>query len=267
MTPAVAITLLALQAAPADPPATPTTSATPAPVVDPNEPVLFIPEKEEPADPNAPRWHMALGAGTDFPMGIAARAHVEAPWRGRVSTSIGILPGAYVDGINGIVTGLGGYSDQTADLIKSALSTSLIWRTHLGYRLFPKLGLYVEAGYGLVTLGGSVTGAEIIQGVTGYTAPESARTQSRTFEVKSTLHMLDVEVGYDLKIFERLLLRAALGGAFTLGANTSLDAQFTPRSADGGGLFARAASAYLDDIYTSYVFTPVFGVSASYILF
>ncbi|MBX3192941.1 MAG: hypothetical protein KF819_38505 [Labilithrix sp.] len=252
MTPAIAVALLALQA---EAPATPVE----APVEEP----LFLPEKEAPPDPNAPKWRFALGAGTDFPMGISARAHVEAPWRGRVSTSIGVLPGPYVDAIGAIA----GFDDPTAALVKSALSTSLLWRTHLGYRLFPDLGLYVEAGYGLVTLGGSVTGAEIIQGVTGFTPPDSARAGTRSYSVKSTLHMLDVEVGYELAILERLLVRAAIGGAFTVSASTTLDAQFTPRAADGGAGFARDGAAYLDDVFTSSVFTPVVGVSVAYLVF
>jgi len=212
---------------------------------------------------DAARWRLALGAGTDLPISVGGRLELETPSRFRLSTSLGFLPGAYVDAINETVVGLGGYDQETADLVKDALKSSLIWRTHLGYRVWR--GLYLEAGYGLVTLGGSAVGGELFSAVTGETVPPGAGAD-RPFDLRSTLHMADVEVGWNFAL-SRLGLRVAIGGAFTFAASTHVSAGYTPLSPQLAEEFARAAEAYLDDVYTSYVFTPVLSVSASYALF
>lgn len=218
---------------------------------------------------HAERWRGAVGGGTDFPLAVGLRAHVEAPFRVRASMSLGILPGPYVDAINAFVTGVGGYSDATADLVKAALTSSLIWRTHVGYRPFASLGLYVEGGYGFVGLGGSATAAALISGVTGRPLPEDANPrndgQPREFDVRSALHMLDVEVGYDFAVAPHLQLRVALGGAFTVASSTSIEPKFaTAGSGRGLEAFIASGEQYLDDTYTSYVFTPVLSASGAY---
>jgi hypothetical protein len=244
---------------PTEPPPTPT-----QPPPTPTEPAP-APASAGAADP-APTWHLAAGIGTDFPISVGARAHVEAPFRLRLSTSIGILPGPYVSTINAFVVGVGGYDDATADLITSALSSSLIWRTHLGYRPFQNHGLYGEIGYGLVTLGGSATGSELLAGVTGATLPPSDRTSPRTFDVASTLHMLDIEVGWDFPVSDHFQLRAAIGAALTVASSTTVDSGSTGRGGVAAA-FESAAAGYLDDTYTAYVFTPVLSVSGSYVVF
>lgn len=227
------------------------------------------PVSAEPSNRNTPTWHVVAGIGTDAPIAIGGRAHVETPFRLRLSTSVGILPKPYVDAVNSFVVSIGGYSDATADLIKSALQSSFVWRTHVGYRPFASLGLYGEVGYGLVTLGGNATGSEIIAGVTGKTLPisESSGSPSRPFDITSTLHMLDVEIGYDWKVAERFELRAALGGAFTIAAKTRITPGYTPRTPKLVDQFAAYGETYLDDTYTSYVFSPVLSLSAGYRFF
>lgn len=115
---------------------------------------------------------VTAGLGTDVPIAVSAFGRVELPYRLRASTSLGVMPGPYVDLVNAVVTGVGGYDDNVASLVRSALSTSLAWRTHVGWRPFPKLGLHAEAGYGLVALGGSATTTELVAAVTGNAPPE-----------------------------------------------------------------------------------------------
>jgi hypothetical protein len=100
---------------------------------------------QEPAP--AARWSLALGAGTDFPLAVGVRLDAEGPYRLRLSTSLGLVPGPYVDAINASVVALGGYDNATAGLLKQTLSSSLIWRTHVGWRAWH--GFYLEAGYGV----------------------------------------------------------------------------------------------------------------------
>ncbi|MFO0585350.1 MAG: hypothetical protein U0229_23975 [Anaeromyxobacter sp.] len=216
------------------------------------------------AGPAASPWSLALGAGTDFPVSVAVRGELEGPWRLRLTSSIGILPGAYVDAINWTVVKLGGYDADTARLVKSSLQRSLIWRTHAGARLWR--GLYAEAGYGLVTLGGAGTGGDLLAAVTGRTLPVGVG--ERTWTIDATLQMLDVEVGWQQELpWWGLRLRASLGGAFTLASHTRISPSYQPLSQAAADAFARDGEAYLDDVFTTYVHTPVLGVSLSYPLF
>ena len=145
------------------------------------------------APPTSNPWSIRAIAGTDFPIDIGAGIEVEGPFRIRLSSTVGIVPGVYVDTINAFLVGIGAYNHDTANLIKSALDNSLIWRTHVGWRPWSRHGFYGMAGYGLVTLGGGATGSEIIEAATGKSLPATDTTMARSFTCTSTLHMLDAE--------------------------------------------------------------------------
>ena len=87
---------------------------------------------------------------------------------------------------------------------------------------------------------------------------------SLQFDIKSTLHMADVEVGYEWLLFDRLNLRAAVGGAFTV----TSDATVKPASGSANNpfinQFCAATANYLTTTYNKYVHTPVASVSAGY---
>jgi hypothetical protein len=216
-----------------------------------------------------PGYHLRLEAGTDFPAAVGARLSAELPYRLRVGTSLGVLPGPYVDTINAIVVGLDAYPQTTADLIRAALENSLIWRLQAGWRPFDARGLYIDLGYSLVTLGGGATGDQIIAAATGNSPPSSSR--GREYDIRSTLHMLIVEIGWEWSLWrDRLSLRAAIGGAFTVGASTAIDPVFAtsgPAEARLVQAFTGFGEGYLDDTYTSYVHTPVISVAAGYRFF
>jgi hypothetical protein len=84
-------------------------------------------------------WSVSVEAMTDVPILVGGRAMVEGPGRLRLTGSLGAYPGAYVE-----------------------LPDAVVARAHLGWRPSSKLGLHVEAGWGFATLGGALTGAEVI---------------------------------------------------------------------------------------------------------
>ncbi|MBK8481943.1 MAG: hypothetical protein IPL40_12335 [Proteobacteria bacterium] len=206
-------------------------------------------------------------AGSDFPASLGGQLALEGPGRLRATVSLGCLPRPYVDAINALLVGVKAYDRPTADLIAQSLGSSLIWRTHLGWRPFRKAGFYLEGGYGLVALGGGATAAELVAGLTGQPAPQEAAAGGQSFSVSSRLHMLDVEFGWSWRLGPRWRLRAAVGGAFTVASRTRIEARFKPRAPRAVEAFAAYGEAYLDDIYTSYVFTPVVGASVGYAIF
>ncbi len=211
-------------------------------------------------------WHLGAEVLTDFPMQIGARVWVEFPHRLRLDTSFGGLPGPYVDVINDILVAANAYNQQTADLIKEALQSSLLWRIHFGWRPFKRRGFYFEGGYGLVALGGGATTAELITAVTGKPAPPDVNS-SKGYNVTSLLHMIDLEIGWQWFVWRGLSLRAAAGFAGTVGAQTTVAPNFKPIAANAQQQFGRAAGAYLDNIYTSYVFVPVVSVAIGWRFF
>jgi hypothetical protein len=204
-------------------------------------------------------WSGAVAVGTDFPVSVSVRGEIEAPPRLRASMSLGILPAPYVSAINAFVIAIGGYEEDTGDLVEAAISNSLIWRTHLGFRPFPKLGLYGEVGYGLVALGGQATTSELVAGLTGREVPPG--DESHTLSASSVLHMLDVEIGWAWLVWESWQLRAAIGGAFTVASSTTIEPDYTPRSWRATQALTDYGEAYLNDVYTAYVFAPVVSVS------
>jgi hypothetical protein len=210
-----------------------------------------------------PRWAVTAGAGTDVPLDVAVGVLVESPSRLRLSTTLGIMPGAYVDTTNAVLVGLDAYDETTASLIRATLKSSLILRMHVGWRPFARRGLYAMAGYGLVTLGGGTTGSELIEVATGRQLPATDRDMPREFSSTSTLHMLDIELGWEWRIGP-VTLRAAIGGMFTLAAHTTIEPKYQPRAPNLTQEFADAGASYLDDIFTSYVHGAVITTAAAY---
>lgn len=220
-------------------------------------------------------YHLDIRLQTDFPVSVGARINAEFPYRIQLSTAVGALPGGYVDVINAVVVSAGGYDDATADVIRSALASSLIWRTHVGWRPLARRGWYFEGGYGLVTLGGGITGQDALVLLTGGTAPNGGGGGGNggavlAYDVRSTLHMVDFETGWRWLLWrDRIVLTAAVGFAGTVGAKTVLEPKDASPLTDTAALktLVDEGEAYLDDIYTSYVFATVATVGVGYRFF
>ncbi len=218
------------------------------------------------ADDDSKDWHLGAEIATDLPVDLAARISVEAPYRIRLSTSFGLLPGPYVQLINAVIVEAGGYGQSTAEVIESALNRSFVWRTQLGWRFAPDWGFYTDVGYSLVTFGGGVSGTETLTLATGIAVPFDDSLV--VFDVDSTLHLLVVEAGYEWTLFgDHLLIRLAAGFAGTIGSSTTVEPQFKPLLPMLVGSYAKDTAEQLDDIYTSYVFTPTITVGAGYRFF
>ncbi len=188
-------------------------------------------------------------------MQVGARVWLELPYRIRLSTTFGYLPGPYVDTINAVLVAVDAYNQDTADLIKAALKNSFVFRAHGGWRPWRKRGAYFEVGYALVSLGGSLTPPETLGGATMRQAPCELNT-SCGYNVNALLHMVDVELGWQWIVSKGLTFRLAFGAALTVWSQTKIEAQFTPRLPGAQEQFTAAGEAYLNDTFRSYVFTP-----------
>jgi hypothetical protein len=209
-------------------------------------------------------WQLAAGVGTDFPMDVGARFDVETPFRLRLNTTFGYMPKPYAGAINGFLEGIGVYDDNVGSLIEATLQSSFVWRTHVGYRPFASHGFYVDAGYGLVTLGGSTTSSQIVSAATGQTFPSTETGSTHDFNANLTLHMIDAELGWLFTLLPHWQLRVALGGAFTVGSSTSITPQFTVRSPTATTAFEQYAETFLNQEVRSYAMSPVVSVGTAY---
>lgn len=212
-------------------------------------------------------WDLRAGAGTEFPIDLGVHGVVEGPGGLRLTTSLGYMPGVYVDAINATLIAFKAYDDTTADLIRATLDSSLVWKAHLGWRPFRRHGFTVEAGYRLVTMGGGLGTEDLIAAVTGSTPPSQTEDVGLEYNVSSTLHMADAELGWEWRLGGRLWLRAAVGGAFTFAATTTMGPKTQPRTPRGKEAVAKLGadgSAFLDNIYTSFVMSPVVNLLCVY---
>lgn len=206
-------------------------------------------------------WHLTAEAATDFPVSLGGRLLLEMPGRIRLSTALGYLPQAYVDAVDAIVVHAGGHDEAQGDLIRSAIGSSLVWRTHLGWRPFPRHGFYFEVGYGLVALGGNGSSEALIAMATGQ--PPPAGEVVRDYSVRTMMHMIDAEMGWEWQVLRRhLSFRLALGFTATLTASSRIKTSFRPLNPAAVDLFTRMAEIYLDRTLETYVMTPVvtFGI-------
>ncbi|MFN3201380.1 MAG: hypothetical protein ACE366_23465 [Bradymonadia bacterium] len=212
-------------------------------------------------------WHLTTELVNDVPVQIGLRATLTTPNRIRFGTSIGYMPGAYVDLINNTAEALDWYGEPTALLIETIISDSLISRTHVGWQPWADKGFYFEAGYAFVGVssGGTVTAQELATAAEIETP--NIGNSDRGFEASATLHMVDLEVGWMWSAWDALWLRAALGGAFTVSSSATVERNFSSGPAQAWDTFEQASEDYLVDIFGSYGHTVVLSMAVGYQVF
>src|SRR6185503_6857601 len=117
-----------------------------APAPPPPDAATTAPKSEEKAS-------FDIGCATEVPLMIGAQATLELPYRILVQGEVGVLPGAYVNGIDGVLSSSGAYDATTSELVRSTLQNSLVVRLSAGLRPFRDHGLEIMGGYTLASLG------------------------------------------------------------------------------------------------------------------
>lgn len=204
-------------------------------------------------------WHVGADVLTEFPLMVGVGVHLETPNRFRFHSSIGVMPSSYLDSLNAVATTVGWYDEFSADLIKAALEDALVWRLRAGWRPLPSQGLYGLAGYTLATLGGGLTGAELISVASGRDLPDGVEG-TRRFDLGATVHLLDLEIGWEF-IYDALVLRTAVGAAFSVHASSDVEAGWDvpPARQPAVDRFAIATQDWLDGLLED----DLHGVTAS----
>jgi hypothetical protein len=209
-----------------------------------------------------------LDAGTYFPLSIGAEATVELPLRILLQGDLGWMPAPYSNTIVDVLNAFGAINSFEQQLLKEAIQNSLVARLSAGWRPFPALGLEVLAGYTLVTVGGGLSGADVIQ---AYLQSRGSSDQvpanaNHDVPIRTTLQSFHATVAYRFVLLDdRLVLRASLGYLQCLGSSSSVG--LTPSRPAGQATFDKINAeiqSELNSYYTEYVKVPLVGVTAAY---
>lgn len=220
-------------------------------------------------------------ATTDFPLSVGARAIAELKGSGlRLGAGIGYIPEPYLQAINGFIVSVGGYNQETADLIEASLGDSLVWRVDLGWRPSPTSGFYMDLGYRYVTLGGGTTGGTLLNSATGYDLPSFAGAgDTNLYELTTEVHLASLELGWSWAFMDRFNAGLGLGLVSTLDSKTTIDGAFD--IPDMGGLggadpsspinqlksFESESSDFIDVNMEKYFHSPLISVKLGYSFF
>jgi hypothetical protein len=211
--------------------------------------------------------HLHLELVTDVPLHAGGRLDLDLPSGLKLHTTLGGMPEDYIGVINSTVVSLGGYDTKTAEVVAAALKDSLVWRVHAGWRPGHDGAFYLSAGYTLITLGGGVSGEDLLSLATNE-EPDSVST-AHVYAVDSTLHLLDIEFGWSWVFLNTYTLRASAGFTGTIIATTKVSPQFAPIGDTGekAKTFTDAVEAFLDATYEGNVFTPTLSLAVGIRLF
>lgn len=220
-----------------------------------------------PAAAGADPVHLQTSVGTDAPVAVVFRSDAELPGRLRVTGSVGYMPEPYVDAFNGLLSAAGRSSQSGPGLLGIRLDRATAWRVHGGWRPFRRAGLVLMAGYGRVDLHGTADARELITSVTGVAPPPRLPEANGVYDVASTLHMFDAELGWEFLGFgDRLVVQTSVGLAATVDSRTAVQPRFastTPGAAEA----RRFAQDYVDQVLQSYAFLPTLSLSVGYRFF
>jgi hypothetical protein len=220
----------------------------------------------EPAEQQRPigrKWHIGIEGMTDFPLWVGAQVWAELPYRIRLTMSSGELPESYLEVVNKIAVSAGAYSQQQADFITELLERAAIWRIQAGWRPFPRLGGYVEGGFGVVTLEKGIGLAPVIQLVTGLMVPQEANV-GLGYEITSVIEVLGVEVGWIWYPWRDLTVRVSLAFTGAVGAQVDIQPNFASTIQKP---FTQAAERRAQEILERDFMIPTVGVAVGWRLF
>lgn len=209
-------------------------------------------------------WMLSLEGVTNAPVDVGVRVTAQAPFGARLSSGFGIIPGAYLSLINNAVAGTGAYDDRTAGIVDGSFDGGTSWRTQIGFRPFPRVGLYIDAGYALVNLSGNVYGSDVAPDESVDLVIDGTSVRDAGYRVDTTLHLWLVELGWQGRIFDKVVLGMALGVMGTLSASTSAEPNFSQGSSLPVRTLSRHYTSEVDAVLEKYGYIPTLTLRVGY---
>lgn len=195
----------------------------------------------EPSSRDRDRWMLSIEGATRAPIDAGLQVTFETPPGLRLFGGYGWVPGMYRDSI------LGAWAAVSSDpvvttILASGFQGGRAWRVGAGWRPFRNVGVYLDAGYARVDLHGELATADLV-GVPGF---------GGTYAIESSLGFGFVELGYQAKIAERVVLALAIGATKVMSAET----RATPTGGTAEEPLIDDATAFVDEGLEKYGFLP-----------
>lgn len=205
------------------------------------------------------RWLLSLEAVTNAPVDMGARVTLEAPFRARLSLGAGVVPRPYLKAVNRIVAAAGAYQERTADIVDGSFDDGSTWRAQVGFRPFAGYGFYIDGGYSRVRLSGNVYVADVAPSL-GDLVIAGVSVRDAGYRVTMTMHLWLVEIGWQARVFDRLVLGAGLGVMGTVSARTRAEPDFEQGRSAVARALSRRATQTIDDAIETYGYLPTLTV-------
>ncbi len=254
-------------ASPPDPPAAEAPATRWVPDSDPVSVTVApaAPERDTTEAKPQRSFHLDVGAGTDVPVFVGGYVGAELPGRLLLQVGVGVMPAAYSGAINTVLQSTGAYDATIGGLVQKALGNPLVFRASAGWRPFTNHGLEILGGYTLIQMNGSETEGDIINAVL-MEAGASERVPAGsgvTIPLSATLHNIHATLGWRwLLADDHLVIRASLSYLQCLGANVGVSLPGVGQAMEA--TVNQQLNAFVSPYFTSYVKTPLVGLSAAY---
>lgn len=217
-----------------------------------------------PEDGGSPTFD--IGCATEVPLMVGGQLTLELPYRILLQGEVGVMPAAYVNGIDSVLTGTGAYGATTSALVRSTLQNSLVVRLSAGFRPFTNHGLEIMGGYTLASLGGGVSARAAVEAASGVAVP--AEIPDAEIQLRTTIHSLHASIGWRWIVGDHFVVRASVAYLQAVGSSSSLTAPAAVSAVPGGAARVEQVSQALDttlnSTYTKYAKMPVVGLSLGY---
>lgn len=226
------------------------------------------PAAEKPAEvPAKPRaTHFDLGVGTEAPISVGGVATLETH-RILLQVGAGIMPQAYAQAIDGFLTSVGAYDAVVSSVVRSSISNSFVLRTSLGVRPFSGHGFEILGGYTLLTGGGAVATADVLNAILteSGSSVQAPAGLGGDIPLSATLHNVHATLGWRwLLANDHLVIRASVSYLQTLASRIDVK---IPASASVlvpyQGMINDQVNAYLAPFFAKYAKAPTLGLSAA----
>jgi len=221
--------------------------------------------------PTGGGWAVTAAGFTELPLQLGAELTVDAPGPLRLRGGLGYLPNGYMQVANQMLVGaFDNYTEADAALVESTIGNSLLWQLGGGFVTGDNQGFFLLAGYTAATFAGTAASGDLIERSTEREIPQRIKNRyaDREFQISSTLHQVDLEIGVEWK-FDHLSLRSGIGWSWTFAANTTVDAQFgqdDDRTRQTLDEIESDVETHLDDTYRRHIHPPYLsaGVGVSF---
>jgi hypothetical protein len=160
-------------------------------------------------------WLLSVEGVTHAPVDVGAQLGIETPQGVRVFGGYGFVPGGYMNLLTGIAASASRNAYAEA-LLSDARYSGRTWRVQVGLRPFRALGLYADVGYAQLSARGDLD-------LSSSSVPQLAALGGG-YQARTRLDMWLVELGYQGRVADRLVLGLALGCMGTFDSTTTISA-------------------------------------------